>query len=317
MPGGGAMKMASWSARRAECGQATLLMLGAIAALLAVALVLASFGQALGARGRVQRIADLAAVSGARAMRDEYARLFEPPFSSPGLPNPRHLDVGRYLALARSAALAGARRNGAAIAPSDVRFPDAGSFAPTRIAVRIRDRAEVRIGADRGTGRRTVRVRASAEAGLTGAGGAMPTVTGGDGEYSGPLAYRQGKPMRPDVARAFDRMERAAEMDGIHLIVVSGFRSNAEQAALFARHPDPKWVAPPGRSLHRLGTELDLGPSSAYGWLAANAPRFGFLKRYAWEYDPVSIGTAGGGTIGCPAYISTVTGHSSKPPVGL
>ena len=26
------------------------------------------------------------------------------------------------------------------------------------------------------------------------------------------------------------------------------------------RHPDPKWVAPPGHSLHRLGTELDLGP---------------------------------------------------------
>ena len=34
-------------------------------------------------------------------------------------------------------------------------------------------------------------------------------------------------------------------------------------------HPDPKWVAPPGQSLHRLGTELDLGPPAAYGWLAA------------------------------------------------
>jgi LAS superfamily LD-carboxypeptidase LdcB len=52
---------------------------------------------------------------------------------------------------------------------------------------------------------------------------------------------------------------------------------------LFAAHPDPKWVAPPGKSLHRLGTELDLGPSSAYGWLAANAHRFGFIKRYSWE----------------------------------
>jgi hypothetical protein len=35
--------------------------------------------------------------------------------------------------------------------------------------------------------------------------------------------------------------------------------------------------------LHRLGTELDLGPGSAYGWLAANAGRFGFIKRYPWE----------------------------------
>ena len=49
------------------------------------------------------------------------------------------------------------------------------------------------------------------------------------------------------------------------------------------RHPDPHWVARPGTSLHRLGTELDLGPPSAYRWLAANAPRLGFVKRYAWE----------------------------------
>ncbi len=65
--------------------------------------------------------------------------------------------------------------------------------------------------------------------------------------------------------------------------MTSGFRSDAEQAKLFAANPDPKWVAPPGRSLHRLGTELDLGPPAAYGWLAANAKRFGFVKRYAWE----------------------------------
>src|SRR5690606_17992013 len=102
-------------------------------------------------------------------------------------------------------------------------------------------------------------------------------------EYRGPLEHRQGKPMRPDVARAFDRMEAAARADGVALIVTSGFRSNAEQAALFAQRPDPKRVAPPGRSLHRPGTELDLGPPVAYGWLAANAQRFGFVKRYAWE----------------------------------
>ncbi|MDQ3937039.1 MAG: transglycosylase SLT domain-containing protein, partial [Actinomycetota bacterium] len=116
------------------------------------------------------------------------------------------------------------------------------------------------------------------------------TATGGDGlgprghgEYRGPLAYRQGKPMRPDVALAFDRMQRAAASAGINLIVTSGFRSNAEQAVLFRRRPDPRWVAPPGRSLHRLGTELDLGPPSAYGWLARNAGRFGFIRRYSWE----------------------------------
>jgi hypothetical protein len=66
-------------------------------------------------------------------------------------------------------------------------------------------------------------------------------------------------------------------------LVVSSFRSDAEQAKLFAAHPDPKWVAPPGHSLHRCATELDLGPESAYAWLAANATRFGFVQRYSWE----------------------------------
>src|SRR5439155_7925163 len=70
---------------------------------------------------------------------------------------------------------------------------------------------------------------------------------------------------------------------GLALIVVSGYRSDREQARLYAQHPDPRWVAPPGKSLHRLGTELDLGPSSAYGWLRRNARRFGFVQRYAWE----------------------------------
>jgi Transglycosylase SLT domain/D-alanyl-D-alanine carboxypeptidase/Putative Flp pilus-assembly TadE/G-like len=261
---------------RGERGQAAILLLGAMAALIAVALVLASFGQALGARGRVQRVADLAAISGARAMRDNYLRLFEPPGA------PRRLDVRQYLALARAAAVDGARRNGLALAASDVGFPDAESFAPTRVAVDVRDTASVRITGDRCPRPGRIPVRAHAEAGLTGADASF-AATGGDGEYTGPLAHRQGKPMRPDVALAFDRMERAARAAGIQLIVVSGFRTNAEQAALFARHPDPRWVAPPGRSLHRLGTELDLGPSSAYGWLAANAERFGFLKRYAWE----------------------------------
>jgi hypothetical protein len=89
--------------------------------------------------------------------------------------------------------------------------------------------------------------------------------------------------MRPDVAHAFDRMATAARREGIALLVTSGYRSDSEQAELYERHPDPKWVAPPGRSLHRLGTELDLGPPSAYGWLARNAGRFHFVRRYSWE----------------------------------
>jgi hypothetical protein len=103
------------------------------------------------------------------------------------------------------------------------------------------------------------------------------------GGYSGPLVYRQGEGMRPDVAAAFDRMAAAARADGIALLINDGFRSDAEQAELWAENPDPRWVAPPGTSLHRCATELDLGPTAAYGWLAANAGGFGFVQRYWWE----------------------------------
>jgi hypothetical protein len=111
----------------------------------------------------------------------------------------------------------------------------------------------------------------------------MPT-HGTGGGYDGPLAYRMGKPMRPDVAAAFDRMAAAARREaGLYLSVSSGFRSDAEQAVLWNANPNPKWVAPPGTSLHRYATELDLGPPAAYAWLAANHRRFGFIFRYAWE----------------------------------
>jgi LAS superfamily LD-carboxypeptidase LdcB len=94
---------------------------------------------------------------------------------------------------------------------------------------------------------------------------------------------RMGKPMRPDVALAFDRLAAAAPNEaGLFIRVSSGLRSDAEQARLFSpAHPDPTWVAPPGESLHRYATELDLGPPAAYAWLAANASRLASSKGIA------------------------------------
>jgi Transglycosylase SLT domain/D-alanyl-D-alanine carboxypeptidase len=265
-----------------EAGQASLLLLGVVAALLAGLVVLFAFGQALGAKGRHQRAADLAAISAAQVMRANYGRLFEPPLLPNGLPNPRHLSNAAYLALARAAARRGAVRNGLRADGVAVRFPGVG-FAPTRVTVEVRGGAAVRTPGDDRARRVEVGAQATAELAPNGGGPSMPD-QGGGGGYDGPLAYRQGKPMRPDVALAFDRMAAAARREaGLSLIVTSGYRSDAEQAKLFAAHPDPKWVAPPGQSLHRYGTELDLGPPAAYGWLEANAQRFGFIKRYEWE----------------------------------
>jgi hypothetical protein len=255
-----------------ERGQATLLLLGVLLAVLFGAVVLGSLARGLTAQQHHRSVADVAALAGAEALRVAQPRLFEPAELDLGVPNPRHLERAAYLALGRRAALETGRRNGAR--DVEVAFPDGHALATTRIAVTVRE--PIRIAG------RTVLEPARAVAEVAPV--TLPSA-GGDlsGEYRGPLASRQGQRMRPDVALAFDRMSTAARRDGVALIVASGFRTNAEQAALFAAHPDPKWVAPPGTSLHRLGTELDLGPASAYRWLAANAPRFGFTLRYSWE----------------------------------
>jgi hypothetical protein len=260
-----------------ECGQALLLALGGAFVLLAGALALVAIAGAVTGKGRVQRAADLAAISAARSMRDDLPRLLSPPMLPNGLPNPAHIDKLAYLARAHDAAADAARANGVDPRLLRLSFPDLSSFAPVRAKATVTARLEVGASKDR------VEAYAVAEAAAPmGAGGGMPTMASGGG-YSGPLVYRNGEGMRPDVAAAFDRMGTAARAAGISLLVVSGFRSDAEQAALFAAHPDPRWVAPPGHSLHRCATELDLGPDSAYAWLAANAGHYGFVQRYSWE----------------------------------
>ncbi|MDO8186649.1 transglycosylase SLT domain-containing protein [Conexibacter sp. JD483] len=281
---------------REERGQAALLLVAVMCVVLVGAVVLGGIAAGLGERGDNQRAADLGALGGARAMRAVYPRLFQPAYIG-RVPNPSHLSRDTYLALARRRAEATARLNGAE--RISVAFPDGAAFAPTRIRVTVTDPAVVKAGGER----REAAVDAVAEAELSPS-AATAALGAGPGDYSGPLAYRQGKPMRPDVAIAFDRMAAAAARDGVALTITSGWRSSAEQARLFAAHPDPRWVAPPGRSLHRLGTELDLGPESAYGWLAANAGGFHFVRRMSWEpwhygytlaAGTTSVGYGGGG----------------------
>jgi soluble lytic murein transglycosylase-like protein len=286
----------------AEAGQVTILILGLALAVVVGAFVLGAVAQGVGGQGEQQRAADLAALAAARAMHESYAGLFEPPQIA-GRPNASHVERAEYLARGRAAGAATARRNGARSVA--VSFPDGATLAPVRVRVEVRD--DLRVGASQ-----RVHAGARAEAEL-----APPAdivaLAGGAGEYRGPLAQRQGKPMRPDVAAAFDRMAAAASRDGIGLVIVSAFRTNAEQAVLFARHPDPKWVAPPRQSLHRLATELDLGPPAAYGWLAANAERFHFVRRYAWE--PWHYGfvlNAGSASVGFGGRVESAAGADGE-----
>jgi soluble lytic murein transglycosylase-like protein len=255
-----------------ESGQAGMVLLGLLVAVALGAVVLGGIARGVGVRGELQSAADLAALAAARAMHDAYPRVFEPTTLG-GVDNPRHIERAEYLALGARAARATAARNGAH--DVSVAFPG-GGLAPIRVRVTVHD--AIAVGGGPGVPNAAIAEAELAPPGTDPGSGALDA-----GQYKGPFAHRQGKPMRPDVALAFDRMAAAARADGVALVITSAFRSDAEQARLFAAHPDPKWVAPPGRSLHRLGTELDLAPPAAYGWLAAHAERFRFVQRYSWE----------------------------------
>jgi hypothetical protein len=175
-----------------ERGQAALLVLGVLAAALAGTLVLFGFGQALGARGKHQRAADLAAVSAAQVLRRRYSRLFEPPSSQAGCPTraisptrPTWRSLARQPAAARAATVV--RRGG-----SRSRFRGRGS-RPRESGSRCGAAPRSAVAAARRPDRIEIEARATAELLPDAGGGGVPGRASGGG-YHGPLAYRQGEP---------------------------------------------------------------------------------------------------------------------------
>ena len=228
-------------------------------------------------------------------MRDDLPRLLSPPTLPNGLPEPAPHGEAAYLLRARAAALAGGegkRRRRLAAAGL---LPRPVSFAPVRVKAVVAARADwarpaaahrvAEVALERG--RRRSRSRSKPRPSPKPPRRRAPAARCRRWPAAAATAARSSTargrgcgPTSPPPSTGWRRPPRAP---GIALVVNSAFRSDAEQAALFAAHPDPRWVAPPGHSLHRCATELDLGPDSAYGWLAANAGRFGFVQRYSWE----------------------------------
>jgi D-alanyl-D-alanine carboxypeptidase len=105
---------------------------------------------------------------------------------------------------------------------------------------------------------------------------------------------RQGHHLRKATLEALLAMDRAAKVDGVHLIIGSTYRSFAYQKVVFARNfrelgagQAESLSAHPGFSQHQLGTALDFAPiDSSFGktkagkWTMANAGRFGFSLSY-------------------------------------
>ncbi len=273
--------------RRAnDRGQAMPLLLGVVALVVAALAGTVIIGATRVAAGGARVAADLAAMSAGRALLDALPRVVTDPWRMR-----QRLGFVVGDAARRSAAASGAHVLAVRLI--------AGSSFPTQVEVQVRRPAPL------GTAvTATARAGIAVRAGLPDDG---PTGWAIGGGYSGPLVYRDGKPMCPAVAAAFDQMDRAAHAAGLDIAVVSGFRSDAEQSVLFTRHPDPKWVAPPGRSRHRNATELDLDVSGGvYPWLTRYGNAFGFVQRYSWEdwhwgYEP----GCGPGQPGATAVVAT------------
>src|SRR3954454_6893373 len=162
-----------------EKGQALPLAIGTALALIAAALALVAIAGAVTGKGRVQRAADLVAISAARSMRDDLSKLLSAPTLANGLPNPAHLDKSAYLARARLAGVEASKANGVDPDRLQLSFPDANSFAPVRAKASVVARLEL------GAEHSQVEASAVAEAAApTGVASSPSTMAGGG--YSGP-----------------------------------------------------------------------------------------------------------------------------------
>ena len=105
--------------------------------------------------------------------------------------------------------------------------------------------------------------------------------------------------MRDEAATALETMFAAAKAEKVGLSTVSGYRSYAKQATIYARKKNKAGqdkadmlVALPGSSEHQLGIAMDLaqkggsqlnesfGDTKAGQWINANAYKYGFIVRY-------------------------------------
>jgi D-alanyl-D-alanine carboxypeptidase len=91
-------------------------------------------------------------------------------------------------------------------------------------------------------------------------------------------------------------MATAARKAGFRLLVDSGYRSYAQQAALYRHYVAKLGVtqarlraARPGHSEHQLGTAIDLAwEPGTWLWAKANSWRYGWILSYPYSQTPVS-----------------------------
>ncbi len=109
------------------------------------------------------------------------------------------------------------------------------------------------------------------------------------------VVHVDGQPVEVATANAYYVMAKAAEESGVHIKVVSGFRTYAEQQYLYNCYVhcncnSCNLAAKPGYSNHQSGHALDLNTSTAsvFNWLTAHGAGYGFKRTVpseAWHWE--------------------------------
>lgn len=100
---------------------------------------------------------------------------------------------------------------------------------------------------------------------------------------------------RPETVKAFQRMQSAAQKEGITFHVIWAFRDPTLQRQQFLEAQEKhgkrngiQWLAPPGFSEHQTGWVLDIGdladPEADDNPLFERTPAFHWLKAHAENY---------------------------------
>ncbi len=110
----------------------------------------------------------------------------------------------------------------------------------------------------------------------------------------------------PDLLGAVEAAARAAQDDGVRMVVTSGWRSRAHQQRLFAEavskygseEEASRWVSTPDTSAHVTGDAVDIGPTAAADWLSLHGADYGLCQAFANEIWHYELATTTGGQ--CP-----------------
>ncbi|MEV4237492.1 M15 family metallopeptidase [Nocardia sp. NPDC049737] len=125
--------------------------------------------------------------------------------------------------------------------------------------------------------------------------------------------------LEPGLAGAYTLAENQAHAEGVALYINSGYRTPAEQQALWddgvRTYGSPeearRWVLPPNESTHVQGRAIDVGPQAGAQWLEANGNRWGLCRIYQNEWWHFELATAPGRA--CPALRADASEGGTAP----